>query len=108
MTCAGLPLTYAGGVFNSVAVLVDGNVVGFVPKQHLAGDGIHYEQRWFKPWPQGVQAEFEFDGKTYPLGDFLFDVGGVRIGFEICEDAWVGARPGANHAARGADVIFQS
>ena len=106
VTCAGLPLMYAGGVFNSVALIVDGKIVGFVPKQHLAGDGIHYEQRWFKPWPQGIQAEFEFQDNIYPFGDFLFDVGGIRIGFEICEDAWVGARPGANHAARGADVIF--
>ena len=105
-TCVGLPLTYAGGVFNTACLIVDKQIVGFVAKQHLAGDGIHYEQRWFKAWPKGIQAEIELAGQLYPLGDFLFDVGGVRIGFEICEDAWVGARPGANHAARGADLIL--
>ena len=26
---------------------------GFVAKQFLAGDGIHYEPRWFKAWPPG-------------------------------------------------------
>jgi len=30
----------------------------------------------------------------------------VRIGFEICEDAWVASRPGASLAARGIDVIL--
>ena len=43
----GLPVMYAGGVFNAAALLVDGYVAGFVCKQHLAGDGIHYEPRWF-------------------------------------------------------------
>ncbi len=105
-TCLGLPVTYAGGVFNAVGVVVDGNIIGFVAKQHLAGDGIHYEQRWFKPWPEGIQGDLSFGDQQYPIGDLLFDVGGVRIGFEICEDAWVGARPGANHAARGADIIM--
>ena len=104
--CVGLPLMYAGGVFNCVCLLVDGKIAGFVAKQHLAGDGIHYEQRWFKPWPEGIQAEFLFDGQNYPIGDLLFDVGDIRIGFEICEDAWVGARPGASHASRGADIIL--
>ena len=106
VTCVGLPVMYAGGVFNSIALLVDSKIIGLVAKQHLAGDGIHYEQRWFKPWPEGVQAVVELLGKDYPIGDLLFDVGGVRIGFEICEDAWVAARPGAYHAARGADLIL--
>lgn len=106
VACVGLPVMYAGGVFNAVCLMVDGHIAGFVPKQHLAGDGIHYEPRWFKPWPEGVQGEIEIGGVDYPIGDLLFDIGDVRIGFEICEDAWVGSRPGAKHAARGADIIL--
>ncbi|MEM7456294.1 MAG: NAD(+) synthase [Planctomycetota bacterium] len=102
----GLPLMYAGGLFNTSGLFVDGNVCGFVAKQHLAGDGIHYEPRWFKPWPEKVDGEIDLGGKTCPLGDILFDVGGIRIGFEVCEDAWVGNRPGGHHAARGADIIL--
>ncbi len=102
----GLPLQYAGGLFNAAALLVDRTVAGFVAKKHLAGDGIHYEPRWFKRWPERVHATIELDGKPRPLGDLLFDVGSVRIGFEICEDAWVGARPGSSLAARGADIIL--
>jgi NAD+ synthase (glutamine-hydrolysing) len=102
----GLPVMYAGGLFNTAAFLVDGAIAGFVAKQHLAGDGIHYEPRWFKPWPEGVDGQVEIDEQMYPIGDLLFDVGGVRIGFEICEDAWVGTRPGSRLAARGADIIL--
>ncbi len=89
----GLPIAYAGGLFNTAALLVNGQIAGFVGKQHLPGDGIHYEPRWFKRWPDNIQAEIEVEGREYPLGDFLFDVGGIRIGFEICEDAWVGTHP---------------
>ncbi|MEM9409909.1 MAG: nitrilase-related carbon-nitrogen hydrolase, partial [Planctomycetota bacterium] len=104
--CVGLPLMYAGGVFNTTCLVVDQKIVGFVAKQHLAGDGIHYEQRWFKAWPKSIQGEVEIDDITYPLGDILFDIGDIRVGFEICEDAWVGTRPGASHAERGADIIL--
>ncbi|HEX4148827.1 MAG TPA: NAD(+) synthase, partial [Pirellulales bacterium] len=41
-----------------------------------------------------------------PFGDLHFDCGGVKIGFEICEDAWVANRPGSELALRGADVIL--
>ena len=102
----GLPLMYAGGIFNTAALIVDGSLIGFVAKQHLAGDGIHYEPRWFKAWPSGVQGEVEINGVEYPIGDIIFDVGGIRIGFEICEDAWVGTRPGGSLAARGTDIIL--
>ena len=102
----GLPLFYSGGLFNTACLVVDGKILGFVGKQNLAGEGIHYEPRWFKPWPEGVRAEVEVVGQTYPLGDLVFECGGVRIGFEICEDAWVAERPGGNLARRGVDVIL--
>ena len=41
-----------------------------------------------------------------PIGDLHFDVGGVRIGYEICEDAWVAKRPGAQLAMHGVDIIL--
>ena len=102
----GLPIMYSGGLFNTAALIANGKIIGFVAKQHLAGDGIHYEPRWFKPWSTGVHGEIEIDGVKYPIGDLIFDVGGVRIGFEICEDAWVESRPGGTLAARGADLIL--
>lgn len=103
----GLPVLHAGAVFNASALLVDGQIAGLVCKHALAGDGVHYEPRWFKPWPRGAVARFRLpDGSDVAIGDLVFDLGGVRLGFEICEDAWIAERPGASLARRGADVIL--
>ena len=102
----GLPVRFESGVYDAVAFLVDGRLAGIVCKQHLAGEGIHYEPRWFRPWPAGRRAELVVDGRAVPIGDLRFDCGGVRVGFEICEDAWVAGRPAAALAARGVDVIL--
>src|SRR3954447_5506837 len=105
-TCFGLPAFYEGAVYNTVAVACDGRLLGLVAKQHLAGDGIHYEPRWFRRWPAGIVGSIEIAGNNYPIGDLLFDCGGVRIGFEICRDAWVADRTGARLSQRGADVLL--
>ena len=102
----GLPVSFNSAIYNCTALLVDGRTEGFVAKRNLAGDGVHYEPRWFKPWPDGERAEIDFGGRTVPIGDVIFDCGGVRVGFEICEDAWVADRPGRRMARRGVDVIF--
>lgn len=102
----GMPLLHRGGLFNTACLVADGQILGFVAKQHLAGEGIHYEPRWFKRWPREIRAETEFDGEPYPVGDLVFDCGGVLIGFEICEDAWVANRPGGALAARGVDLLL--
>ncbi len=102
----GLPVMVKKGLYNAACLLVDGAIAGFVAKRFLAGDGIHYEPRWFKPWPANKRDEVEIDSVAYPIGDLYFDVGGVRIGYEICEDAWVANRPGGELALRGVDVIL--
>lgn len=102
----GLPVRFHRGVYNAVALLVDGQILGLVAKRFLAGDGIHYEPRWFKAWPANLEHVIELEGNRYPIGDLVFDVGGIRIGFEICEDAWVADRPGASLSKREVDVIL--
>ena len=110
VVAVGLPVYHAKALYNAVALLVDGAIAGFAAKQFLAADGIHYEPRWFKSWPKGELEALEHtarDGTTrrYPIGDVVFDAGDVRIGFEICEDAWVANRPGTDLALRGVDLI---
>ncbi|MCC6823485.1 MAG: NAD+ synthetase, partial [Verrucomicrobia subdivision 3 bacterium] len=102
----GLPVMHQNGLFNCACLIVDGKIAGFVAKRFLAGDGIHYEPRWFKPWPAEVVGELRVDGESFPIGDLCFDCGGVRIGFEICEDAWVASRPGAALALKATDIIL--
>jgi NAD+ synthase (glutamine-hydrolysing) len=102
----GLPVIYRGGLFNCAALAVDGQLLGLAAKQNLAGEGLHYEPRWFKPWPNDAVGEIEIDDTAYPIGDLMFAGGDVRIGFEICEDAWVLDRPGGELAQQGADLIL--
>lgn len=103
----GLPVLHQNTLFNCAALVADGRLVGLVAKRFLAGDGIHYEPRWFKPWPTGAQDKFIApDGRVIPIGDIHFDIGNIRVGFEICEDAWVANRPGATLALHGIDMIF--
>lgn len=111
VVAVGLPVYHEKALYNAAAVLADGAIVGFAAKQFLAGDGIHYEPRWFKPWPAGEIDTLErtsADGaiRRYPIGDLVFDLGDVRIGFEICEDAWVANRPGTDLALRGVDILL--
>ena len=47
----GLPIMHRGSLFNAACLIADRRIAGFVAKQNLAGEGIHYEPRWFKPWP---------------------------------------------------------
>lgn len=110
VVAVGLPVYHEKALYNVAALLADGAIVGFVPKQFLAGDGIHYEPRWFKPWHAGevdVLEHASHDGtiRRFPFGDLVFDIGDVRIGFEICEDAWVANRPGTDLALRGVDIL---
>jgi NAD+ synthase (glutamine-hydrolysing) len=40
------------------------------------------------------------------VGDLFYEIGGVRLGFEICEDAWVAGRPGVQLARKGIDLLL--
>ncbi len=106
VTCFGLPLALHKAVYNTCCLVVDAAVVGFVCKRALAGDGIHYEPRWFKPWPKGKRSSIHLLGQDIKVGDLIFDVSGVRIGFEICEDAWMAERPATELALKAADIIL--
>ena len=104
----GLPLLHNKAVYNCSALIADAKLLGFVAKRALAGDGIHYEPRWFKPWPRHKRTTTHVLGQEVALGDVYFDVGGVKIGFEICEDAWIANRPGAELSLDAVDVILNA
>jgi NAD+ synthase (glutamine-hydrolysing) len=102
----GLPLLHRNALFNCACLAVDGRIAGFVGKRFLCGDGLHYEPRWFKPWPQEVRDTIQIHGQARPIGDLVFDCGGIKIGFEICEDAWVAGRPGGRLPPHAVDLIL--
>ncbi len=106
VVAVGLPVWVKNAVYNAVAVVVDGEIKGLVAKKNLAGDGLHYEPRWFHAWPEGVIVDDKFGELHLPIGDPIFKLGGIRIGLEVCEDAWVADRPGRLFAGSGVDIIL--
>lgn len=107
LVALGLPVMIPGGqIFNGVALLSQTQIIGISLKQNLARSGVHYEPRWFTPWPAGKVSELAFAGQSVPIGDLVYDIDGLRIGFEICEDSWVAARPARALYERQTDVIL--
>ncbi|GAB2545164.1 NAD(+) synthase [Spirosoma aerophilum] len=102
----GLPLRHNNRTFDTACLIANKRILGFTAKQYLANNGVHYETRWFQPWPAYVRDEIKIGEFTYPFGDVVYDLSGVRIGFEICEDAWVASRPGRILYERGIDIIL--
>ena len=79
----------SGRLHNSASVLVDGKVLGTYHKRELPNYSVFDEQRYFVP------------GHS----PFAFDVGPVRFGINICEDAWFMPAPRAA-ASIGARVLL--
>ena len=104
--CLGLHVIIGQDVFNTACVIKNKEIVGFTAKQFMARDGIHYEPRWFTPWPAHVVEEFEVKGKRYPIGDIIYEEKGVKFAFEICEDAWRPNRPAERHMEKGVQLIL--
>nr|MCU0327098.1 NAD+ synthetase [Spirosomataceae bacterium] len=102
----GLPIRHNNKIYNAACLISNKRILGFACKQHLPNYGLFYEDRWFHRWQPNVQSEIEINELKYPIGDLLFDISGVRIGFEICEDAWVANRPGRALFDRGVDIIL--
>lgn len=103
----GLPVSFKGKVYNCVAAIADGKLAGITAKQNLAIDGVHYETRWFKAWKQGEIEKFAQNKIQTEIGDITYDYKGIKIGFEICEDAWIGEnRPGTSLCKRGVELIM--
>ncbi len=103
----GVPVRYRHKNYNTACLIHNQQILGFTAKQYLANNGVHYEPRWFTPWPAHETATLEINGEAYSLGDVVYDVHGIKVGFEICEDAWrAELRPGWTHKERGVDLIL--
>ena len=102
----GLPVRYHERIYNCAAILREGKIQCIIPKQNLAGDGIHYEPRWFTAW-RGRPVETELpDHSQVPMGPMVLDQSGIRIAFEICEDCWVPNRPADKYTEASPDLIL--
>jgi NAD+ synthase (glutamine-hydrolysing) len=79
----------ADDVYNSAAVLADGEVAAVYRKMYLPNYGVFDEQRYFQ---SGSEAG-------------IFELNGTPIGVSICEDIWEPGPPAMTEALAGAQVI---
>ncbi|MDH5657407.1 MAG: NAD(+) synthase, partial [Spirochaetia bacterium] len=98
----GLPVRHNDRIYNCMAAVSGGEILGMIPKQNLAGDGVHYEPRWFSAW-RGKESVIP---ENIPIGPLIFEHKQVRIGIEICEDAWISARPAQIYAKNSIDILL--
>ncbi|KXK06535.1 MAG: NH(3)-dependent NAD(+) synthetase [Acidobacteria bacterium OLB17] len=61
-------------LFNSAAVISNGELVGFADKSLLPEYDVFDDPRWFEPSPAGSHR--------------LFEIAGRKVGIVVCEDFW--------------------
>ncbi len=102
----GVPFWIDKNLYNVAAILYQQKVIAFIPKQYLANDGVHYEPRWFTPWQKNGCTHVEWMGEMIPFGDYVIEFDGIRMGVEICQDAWEeDKRPAYGLSQRGVNLI---
>ena len=107
----GLPYEMNGKLYNVVAGIMNGCILGMVPKMYLPNYGEFYERRQFTPgFNECVYVDV--DGEEVPFGSellFTFDNNSkLKIGVEICEDLWTPQPPSIKHAMNGATIIVNA
>jgi NAD+ synthase (glutamine-hydrolysing) len=78
--------------FNAASILVDGKVLSTYCKRELPNYQVFDERRYFA------------SARDAGLPPLVFDVGGLRIGLLICEDAWF-EEPGRIAKEAGASLL---
>ncbi len=104
----GLPFAYNGKLYNAVAAVKGGRLLGIVPKTYLPAYGEFYETRYFARGMEEVLTVSCLGQETLFGTKLLFACEGMRelvIGAEICEDLWTPEPPGIRHARNGATVL---
>ncbi len=104
----GLPVLRDGKIYNCAAVMLNGRVLGIVPKTNLPNYTEFYEARQFTPAPEQTSTVSLF-GEDIPFGTKLLfsckEMEELVLGVEVCEDLWVPKSPSESLAVAGASVI---
>lgn len=103
----GMPVMFYNSLYNCAVVVFNGEILGIVPKKHIANYNEFYEKRWFAPGEQfkGCQ-DINLYGFETKIGSQIFDLGGGAVlGIEICEDLWVSDPPSSMLVKHGVNII---
>ena len=106
----GFPFEKDGELFNCAALLHNGEIVTIIPKTYLPNYGEFYEKRWFSARTmEATQIQVDELDSVLFGNRVIITMGdgeeSVKLGIEICEDAWAPVSPGRLLAIQGAEII---
>lgn len=104
----GMPILIENQLFSAAVILLQGKILGVVPKTYLPNYSEFYEKRWFSSGLDLKAKSFTLLNQEVPIGlDLLFEIEDyVKVGVEICEDLWSPIPPSSALCLAGADVIL--
>jgi NAD+ synthase (glutamine-hydrolysing) len=105
----GAPLRKNGRLYNCALAIVDGRLLGVVPKSYLPNYREYYEKRWFASGLNVKRQTIHVGEAEAPFGtDLLFSsnqLSGFKLFVEICEDFWAPTPPSTLGALAGATIL---
>ncbi|MEG2353454.1 MAG: NAD(+) synthase [Clostridium sp.] len=103
----GAPLLHNTSLYNCLFLILNGTILGIVPKSYIPNYSEFYEKRWFTPGLNLENRYINFDTyKDIPFGTkFIFSSGLAKFGFEVCEDLWTTIPPSSYLSLAGANII---
>lgn len=106
----GVPIHVDNQLFNCMALMHKGELLGLVPKTYLPNYNEFYEERWFASSSDLITDTVYYAGQLTPIGiDLLFcdkNNSLLKIGVEVCEDLWACVPPSSYLAQQGANIIL--
>ena len=111
----GLPFSRDGKLYNVVAILNRGNVLGLATKTYLPNYRDMDEMRYFSSGPQNpeqveVVQHMEWNAKPIPFGANLLvhstQMSEFIVSVEVCEDLWAPIPTGVYAAIEGAATVI--
>ncbi len=100
-----LMVGHRGNIYNCIATVFGGKMLGLAPKENLPTYGIFHEGRTCSPWPAGVAETHE---SGVPIGDLIYEFPFGVVETETCEDIWVPDGPMLRRSYAGAEVALNS
>lgn len=98
----GVFVQHDGHIYNCLAVVWQGHILGIVPKQKLAAGSVFYDNRTFSAGQPGQDATVN----SVPFGDLLFRFPFGTFAVNVCEDLWSNDGPIERQSYSGAELIL--
>lgn len=108
ITYVGVPYMYNCKLYNTAVAVMNGRILGIIPKSCIPNYGEFYEARHFVPGDKAPIKVTLLGQETWFGTDILIqaeDMPKLVIGCEICEDLWTPMPPSIRHALAGATLI---